>query len=139
MVAAARRRHKGPTAGTPCRNCEHALPSGADLCPVCGWAWVPRDHAFWPYHIAHDTILSRPSEAVVLHKLAGFTDYRTGECRPAVGTLMKVTGFNRRTVQRAIRGLIDQKIILVDPRHDRTTGAQRSNAYFLRPDNPCRC
>ena len=135
MLACAHRTTKGPPADTPCSNCGHTWPLGADLCPGCGNRWVPKNNAFWPYHVAQETILRRPSEAVILHTLAGFTDYRSAECRPSIRTLMKRTGFDRRTVQRAIRGLIDKKVIEVYDRHAES-GARRSNRYALLPKNP---
>ena len=136
MVMATRRADKLPPPGAQCK-CGRVLPSGSNLCPVCGEKWQPKNHAFWPYHVAQKTVLRRPAEAVVLHKLAGFTDYQSGECRPSMRTLMKSTGYKRRTVQAAIRALVDQKVIEVYRRHDKSSGAQRSNTYLLLRDNPC--
>ena len=135
MVTAARRADKLPPPGALCK-CGYVFPSGSDLCPVCGEKWQPKNHAFWPYHVAQKTVLRRPAEAVVLHKLAGFTNYKTGDCRPSIRTLMRLTGYTRRTVLKAIRALVDMGVLEVNDRHDESSGAQRSNRYRLLRDNP---
>ena len=135
MVASAHQADKLPPPGTVC-SCGYAFPPDSNVCLVCGIVWVPKNHAFWPYRVAQKTVLGRPAEALVLHKLAGFTDYRSGVCRPSVRTLMRLTGYQRRTVQAAIRALVRLEVIEVYSRRDTSSGAQRSNRYLLLRHNP---
>jgi hypothetical protein len=71
-----------------------------------------------------------PTLKLVLMALADAADDQ-GVCWPSVSTLARKCTVSTRTVQRALRTLVDQNLLIAEPRH-RRDGSSTSNRYRLR-------
>ena len=81
----------------------------------------------WAYSVR---LPKQPCAKAVLVALANRAN-EEGTCYPGLGDLEARTDWNRRTIQRAIKILVDRNLLIVASRCDQKTGKQSSNLYRL--------
>lgn len=89
---------------------------------------------------AHNSLLGRidaaygqvlpPAQKAVLVVLARHSD-AAGRCRPGVERMSTLTGYDDRTVRRALAALDDRNLIVLGPRHRRPNGTLSGRDYQL--------